>query len=272
MRKWYFCINERGFEPAMDQLRAATMSARANTGLKAYCLYSGTNPHHRNILTRLGVEVIHHTPSFEDALRQGYGDKFDTFNGHWLRVDLPLIEQEDETVLYTDTDVMFLRHPELETTPRQLAAAPEFDRANRRYFSSGVMVLNIPRMRALHGEFVAAIRKRLTGRFSYPAHDQESYNRFFRASLLNRLRGRDFDRLPARFNWKPFWGLSDEATIVHFHGPKPGNIRLFEQGHWAPHQENYVKLWKREPEAYAEYASQWEAFDREGLALLNSFL
>ena len=29
-------------------------------------------------------------------------------------------------------------------------------------------------------------------------------------------------QLPDRFNWKPYWGESDEgAVIVHFHGPKP---------------------------------------------------
>ena len=30
-----------------------------------------------------------------------------------------------------------------------------------------------------------------------------------------------WDRLPAAFNWKTYWGLSPEAAVVHFHGPKP---------------------------------------------------
>ncbi|MGH1426226.1 MAG: hypothetical protein ACRBBU_15990 [Pseudooceanicola sp.] len=272
IRKWYFCVNERGFEAAMPQMKAATMSARANTDLKPHCLYSGSNPHHRNILIRLGAEVIDHKPSFENALRHGYGDAFDTFNGHWLRVDLPLIEEEDDFVLYTDTDVMFEAHPNPAAMPRQLAAAPEFDQNNTRYFSSGVMVLNTNRMRELHDPFVAAIRKRLTGQFRYPAHDQESFNRFFRASPLNKLRKRDFDRLDPVFNWKPYWGRSADAAIIHFHGPKPPNIRMFEKGSWAPHQEHYVNLWRQQPEAYEHYCSKWEAYDAEGQAVLESFL
>jgi hypothetical protein len=28
--------------------------------------------------------------------------------------------------------------------------------------------------------------------------------------------------LPDRFNWKAYWGANPEATILHWHGPKPG--------------------------------------------------
>jgi hypothetical protein len=30
-----------------------------------------------------------------------------------------------------------------------------------------------------------------------------------------------WERLPAEYNWKPYWGHCPEAKIVHFHGPKP---------------------------------------------------
>jgi hypothetical protein len=28
--------------------------------------------------------------------------------------------------------------------------------------------------------------------------------------------------LPDGWNWKPYWGRNDDATILHLHGPKPG--------------------------------------------------
>lgn len=263
------CINERGFDANLPRIKAAVLSARAHTTLEPHCLYYGDNPIHQAILSRLGVTVHPHRPGFEDALRQGYGADFDTFVGHWLRVDLPLVERDARFVLYTDTDVMFRAPPVLHKPPSTLAAAPEFDQANHSYFSSGVMVLNLARLRRLHGAFVAAIRARLAGNFSYPAHDQESYNRFFGPSRRNRLLRRQFSRLDPGNNWKPFWGWSDTAPIVHFHGPKPPDIRVFQAGQDKPFQADLVALWQRAPDAYDRYSAEWEAFERAGQAVLD---
>lgn len=264
LRKWYFCINARGFATYLALITAAVASARSNTGLIPHCLYDGTDPGQIATLERMGVRVIRTGSSFEDALRQGYGDQFEVFCGHWLRVDLPLIEREDALVLYTDVDVMFLAPPVVTGMPRYLAAAPEFDQGNRRYFSSGVMLLNLPALRQVHGAFVAAIRQRLTGDFRYPAHDQESFNRFFGHTLRNRLRGRTFDPMPPENNWKPFWGLGQSPAIVHFHGPKPGNTRAFANGQIVPHQSKLAELWRMAPGAYEQYSAIWDGFLHAG--------
>jgi hypothetical protein len=260
LRKWYFCINAKGFADGLPQIAVAVASARANTALEPVCIYDGGDPAHTAALRRLGVQVVAHRSSFEDALRRGYGAAFETFCGHWLRVDLPLIEREEAFVLYTDIDVMFLGPPKLEARPRLLAAAPEFDRNRLDYFSSGVMVMNLPALRECHSSFVAAIRARLAGDFRYPAHDQESFNRFFGPSPMNRLRGRVFDPLDPVNNWKPFWGIEPDARIVHFHGPKSATIRAFERCGPIPGHEWLVALWQRDPAAYAHYATLWEGF------------
>lgn len=267
LRNWYFCINAKGFDTFLPHIRAAVMSARANTTLAPHCLYSGDEARHRAILTRLGVTVIDHKPSLAAYLRQGYGEHYDAFAGHWLRVDLPFIETSEEFVLYSDVDVMFLGHPALPQMPRVLAAAPEYDRNSRRHFNSGVMVMNIPRLRDLYGPFCRAIRARLSGNFSYPPHDQESYNRFFRASALNRLRGRARSRLAPELNWKPYWGIAPNAKLVHFHGPKPPKVRVFQNGGGSPADKGLYDLWDSDRAAYDHYATQWEGYEAAGRPL-----
>jgi hypothetical protein len=265
LAKWYFCVNERGFDKAFPLMVAAVGSARANTALHPVCLYNGANERHVERLAALGVEVLRHRSSLEADLRAGYGERYDTFSGHWLRIDIPLVERDEEIVLYTDTDVMFLAPPRLAAAPRLIAAAPEFELADLTYFSSGVLVMNVPRLRRLHDRFAAAIRTRLRrDDFLYPAHDQESYNRFFGPTALNRLRRRAFTPMDPALNWKPFWGLNNRASIVHFHGPKPRQVRrLAELGDRAPMSDGFKSLWRRAPEAYEAYARLWEAYGSE---------
>ena len=133
------------------------------------------------------------------------------------------------------------------------------------------MVLNVARLRRVQDAFVAAIRDRLRDPgFRYPAHDQESYNRFFGPTWRNRLRGRAFEPLSPDLNWKPFWGLNERASIVHFHGPKPRMARrLGATGGEAPAQPSMKALWSRSPPAYAAYSEQWERFRREGERTLD---
>lgn len=262
--KWYFAVNGQGFERTLPLILAAVASARANTGLRPMCLYNGGEARHARELAALGVEVVPHRSSLEAELRAAYGESFDTFSGHWLRVDLPEIETEDEFILYTDVDVMFLAPPRVEPPPL-IAAAPEFEINNTSYFNSGVMVLNLPRLREVQDEFTAAIRRRLRHGFRYPAHDQKSYNDFFGRGPLNRLRGRAFSPMSPALNWKPYWGVNEGASIVHFHGPKPRLAkRLAARGGEVATSDTYRALWRRAPDAYEAYVAMWEAHRAAG--------
>lgn len=260
-RKWYFCVNADGFARMYPLVAVAVASARANTSLRPVCLYNGDDPEHGRTLAKLGVEVVPHRSSLEAELRVAYGPKYDTYSGHWLRIDLPQLEREEDVVLYTDVDVMFLRQPSIEATPALLAAAPEFEIADTSHFNSGVMVMNLPQLREVHDAFIAAIRRRLLHRFTYPAHDQESFNRFFGASLLNRVRGRAYTPLSPLLNWKPYWGVNDEASIIHFHGPKPRMVhKLVAMDGELPTGPIYKALWRRDPDAYAAYVALWDGY------------
>lgn len=79
---------------------------------------------------------------------------------------------------------------------------------------SGVLLLNVPAMRAEYDALLRHARDRL-GR---PHHyDQETLNEHFE--------GR-WDHLPIHMHWKPYWGVEWDAAIVHFHGPKAEDARL----------------------------------------------
>ncbi|MGR3541551.1 MAG: hypothetical protein ACU0BS_09000, partial [Hasllibacter sp.] len=119
LRKWYFCSNQAGREGGAAPLTvAAVRSCLETTDLRPHLIYSGRSDPTLRVLRDMGVEVIRHEPSLAPLLRRAYGDAYDRFRGHWLRIDIPRIDPGDETVLYTDCDVIFrgmpasLRRPE----------------------------------------------------------------------------------------------------------------------------------------------------------------
>lgn len=252
LRKWYFAVNQRGFADVRSQLRISIGSCRANTALAPVCLYDGDDPAHVAWLEAQGAAVLRHRSSLSEVLRAGYGDEaYPRFSGHWLRIDIPLIERDEDVVLYTDIDVMFLGPPLPLRRPRYLAAAPERYRWRWPHFNSGVMVLNLPGLRAVHDRFVAQITARMQAGWRPPGHDQVSYNRMF---------GWRHARLPHRMNWKPYWGLVPDARIVHFHGPKPEHVARILSGQTDGMLPVYRSLYAADPAAYAHYARLAEAY------------
>lgn len=246
LRKWYFAVNEKGFADSDALLQVAIGSCLQNTGLHPICLYNGSDEAHIARLRSLGATVLPHRSSIEPILRAGYGAQYDTFSGHWLRIDIPLLEQEDDTVLYTDIDVMFTAPPPRLRRPKYLSAAPERYRWRWPHFNSGVMVLHLPALRAVHERFVAQITRRMAKGWHPPGHDQISYNRMFRWHHA---------RLPLSMNWKPYWGVNGDARIVHFHGPKPVHVRAIHAGHTDAMLPVYSRLHARNPAAYAYYGA-----------------
>ncbi|MBE9639713.1 hypothetical protein [Salipiger mangrovisoli] len=245
-------MNEKGFEAVWGQVRVAVASCLANTRLTPVCLYNGGRSAHVARLRAIGVHVVAHRSSLEPVLRRGYGEAYDLYSGHWLRVDIPMVEQEDDVVLYADVDVMFLAHPAPRRLSRPLAAAPERYRWRYPHFNSGVMVMNLPRLRALAEPFAAAISRRFRKPWSPPGHDQVSYNAFFRWRHA---------RLPAGMNWKPYWGIGQDVSIVHFHGPKPPHVRALAAGGGQRFIPEYDRLWRLDRAAYEHYCRQYAVFE-----------
>ena len=166
----------------------------------------------------------------------------------WMRIDIPQLGFVDEFVLYADIDIMFVNdvtvsqfaadldgnglpgdgndlHYIVGTETSMLQPTECCSETSKRfgqtidYGNAGVMLLHVARMRATNAEFVAWIftdeniyEKEL--HFGvYGPQDQGAYNAFYQ------------DRFEVRtaplFNWKPYWGYNADASLIHFHGPKP---------------------------------------------------
>jgi hypothetical protein len=225
--RWYLAIDEAGAagQTGLDA-KTAVMSARALGGLEPYLLYYGARNDFTAWMTRQGVNIIDVAPSFLDTIRdaQAQGAYKPHSVGHWLRVAIPHVETAREHVLYTDCDVIFLRRVDWAAMrPKVFAAAPEFRKDNWNYFNAGVMVLNVPQMRRTYEMFEALIRGRIRGG-AHPYYDDE-------LALNEAYRG-FWDRLDPRLNWKPYWGFSAAAGLVHFHGPKLDAIESIAAGAW----------------------------------------
>ena len=245
VKKWYFSSNHRGLENNFEDIQVAVISAIKNTSLTPICMYNGPNCWQLEWLESHNVKIIRGDSSLKKDLQKGYGKNYDTFSAHWLRIDIPDIEADDTLCLYTDIDVIFLDDPASYVFgPRYIAAAEEMKKGARDHFNSGVMVLNNRNLRLLMPWFKSAIKNRLEIEFSYPPHDQGSFNQFFKNNI---------SWLDPRFNWKPYWGINNSAAIVHFHGPKPKNVRALQKNINAPMKGSFKKIYKNNIDGYHHY-------------------
>ena len=152
--KWYFAISESSLAfqshdwPGL--IKVAVASALAHTQLAPHMLYDGQP----NVLTRWlevrGVAIIAHRAPFLgrfEAIAQSkeHGREWLAMAaGAFLRIDIPLIEREQEFVLYTDCDVMFQPGFTLDDIgrPKIFAAAGRKRLLRAPTMNSGVMLIN----------------------------------------------------------------------------------------------------------------------------------
>ena len=98
--------------------------------------------------------------------------------------------------------------------------------AQRGSGNSGVILQNVSAMREEYPQFMAWLfsPENVQRGFSWGGAgpcDQGALNTYFE--------GRTLIRSMPLFNWKPYWGWNPAAAIVHFVGPKPGEIHHFQR-------------------------------------------
>ena len=122
LTKWVF-VATSATNKFDDMTRVAVLSAmRTNPQLTRICIFIGEQNELARWLIAQRVRVIHHTPAWAGKLRQGFeaGSKkwvaysplyksFAAMLATWVRLDIPRLGFTDKFVLYTDTDVMFVR-------------------------------------------------------------------------------------------------------------------------------------------------------------------
>lgn len=245
--KWFFGFNEETewFDNYFRYIKCAVNSAVKNTSLEPNFLYDGKPNELTKWLDGKGVTIWNVRSRFYDIFqnRAKQGLNARVASGAYLRAEIPELVRDEQFVLYTDCDVMFTRDvADLSNLrPKHFACAPEFDQNNWTYFNSGVMLMNCHAMRLKMSQFERIVQGSSAEKLSR-SYDQHTYNELYK--------GR-WDRLDSMYNWKPYWGRNDAASIIHFHGIKVENIeRVLNSESVQPIQ---ASLYDRSPESYKHY-------------------
>ena len=208
--------NKKGYINYIKMYTVAVLSAKqTNPNIKPYLILDGEIDESIEELIELGVKIISHRSLFYDELKIHYKDNTTAF-GAFLRVDIPKICEklniEDDYILYTDNDVLFLDDiSELKNlTPKYFMAAGEFTKEFvPSTINTGVMWINWRNMNQIYDEFVFFIRLNL---FKFQTYDQDAIRFFFNDKI---------ESLGYQYNYKPYWNEDIDSKILHFHGPKP---------------------------------------------------
>lgn len=258
--KWYFACNSdsKEYEPL---IKAAVTSAIKNTTLKPHFIFDGEANELTQWLEEKGVKVIYHRSNLYPFLKKKYKDnKLKISSGAYLRCDIPIIEKDEDYVLYTDCDVIFLKDVEMQK-PEYFACTPEVDKNDWKTFNTGVMFMNVKNLRKTYNSFCRFIKWNLWRLITW---DQTAYQLYY---------GNKNTHLDFKFNHKLYWGIDDTAVILHYHGAKP---TMFTS-------ENSIKnmdyfngiLYKKDPESYKYYLNVFKtyypeiSYDLDGIEKLN---
>lgn len=246
--KWYICwssaSNFRKDHDWENLIRVALYSARVNTTLEPIVVIDGKESDFSNEISRMGVKVIFHRVSFFNEMSrhyEGHGDNIHVAAGAFLRFDLPLIDSSNETILYTDCDVVFLKNPNFlkDEMPIVFSAATQFSMSDYNDMNSGVMLINLLGMRNIY----ESLKNFTIENFSIGL-DQEIMRAFF---------GKNYTHLRPELNWKPYWGIRQNIQILHWHGPKPITVKkLLRDKDDCPHS-SWVHLFSQNPEGYRTF-------------------
>ncbi len=227
--KWFFGLNDYAsdFENYAKMLQVAVYTAQKHTSLIPHFLYDGEENSLTAWLRERNVQVIHCRSFLYEQLKQIALERADENflkigAGAFLRTEIPRLTAElgfdDEFILYTDLDVLFLSEvvDSLERfSPTYFAVAPENRRRDYRKMNTGVMLMNLTNLRAEDAKFKQFISQNLNILVEQ-GWDQGAYRLFYKGILWWK-----WNKLPLEFNWKPYWGDFSLARIIHFHGLKP---------------------------------------------------
>lgn len=246
--KWYFASNDRSHK--YDELiKAAVRSALKNTTLNTYFIYDGKPNDLTQWLEKHNVKIIYHRCNFYDELEKYYNDPMALIiaSGAFLRCDIPLIEQQDDYVLYTDCDVIFNKDINFVDipNPEYFACSQEANKDDWDCFNTGVMLMNVKKLRETYEDFKNYIVKHLPELYTF---DQTAYQFFYGREKLTTL--------PEIYNHKPYWGIDKNAVIIHYHGPKPTDFINCKKLNTAC----YKVLYNKSPKGYDYYLKLFQQY------------
>eukprot|EP00798_Chlamydomonas_sp_ICE-L_P015288 gene15288-21372_t len=233
---WVFTYNS--WSPSYDyMLKVAVRSALKYKSVKPYCIFSGNKTSTiYQWLADHNVTLINHKPSWGELLVEKAKEnmKENVFHSHlyksadmlmstFQRIDVSVVPMLNQYtyVLYTDADVCFRGPIGLDDfglpLPNVLSMAWEF--RNQFPYNAGIMLMNLPELRASYHEFLAFIFSNTNGLHfgSYGPADQNGVH-FGSYGPADQLKEKVLDQ---KYNSKPYNDQIGNAVIVHYHGPKP---------------------------------------------------
>ena len=225
---WFTCIGESERSYLEFEMVALESASQNSPSLLPVVVVSGPPSgipqwlHHMH--DQCDLILLNHNVSFAAEIR------FHPGRAHlfapYLRLDIPLIvdsilnhipskcsyQWNKEYVIYTDTDVMILKdvNPLVYRPPILSVGAESY---KDRIANTGVLIINVPQWKQIipHLLQYATLHK-----WSFIAYDQGLTLEYIKEHLQNKV-----SLLPNELNWKPYWAINNNASIVHFHGPKP---------------------------------------------------
>jgi hypothetical protein len=140
----------------------------------------------------------------------------------------------------------------MDVRPEYFACAGEFSKEPIP-LNTGVMVMNVNKLYETLEPFVNYItdNNRFTG---LGAFDQGAYQTYYagKSSPLDPL-----------YNWKPYWGINEDAKIIHFHGPKIVSIEQMLNNE--PNVDPTCRhMFNINPQSYKHYADLSHKFENFG--------
>ena len=235
--KWVFTVNGDASRTFTEATQVAVASAIKNTQLAPVCVHIGPFGRLANWLQQqVGVRIIPHDPtwvqSIELAAKAARQHKDTSTNyldarmmlATFARFDISTLGFVDKYLLYADVDVLFvapvtlldfLPAPAFYATGTELV--DEAMSSGIAFGNAGVMLMNVEAMRRTHDAFIRWTFRRdhvdeALDFAEYGPLDQGGLNAFYQGRF-------DVHKSPL-FNWKPYWGSSAHAKMIHFHGPK----------------------------------------------------
>ena len=247
--KCYFALSDdvSNRDEYFYMFRCTLESAVKNTSLELHCIYdfkgkncaSVDDDRIYKLLKEYEVNIHLCSIDFEEKLLGVYTEDYlkkisvtkSSLYSRFLRFMLADIEHDDEYIIYADTDVIFLKDISLDsfkTLPKTVGVCPEFvNTYNYDYFNAGIMLINLGSYKNAKKSFISMLEAKQNAKIE--CCDQ---------GYLNLIYENDFLRLDNKFNWKPYWGINDDAVIVHLHGLKPKlDLKTLECRHedWIAH-------------------------------------
>ena len=233
-------------------LEVACKYALKNTNFHIYVIFDGKK---EELNLPKEINIIEHKHRcydiFKNSQRCIKENNLFIASGAFLRTEIPFLCKKynfkDEYILYCDYDTLFFNidYDYLNNLkPEFFASCPEYDKNNWNIINTGVMLMNVNHFYNIDDFILNYIN---TNFESLTVWDQTLYNNLYKNKIT---------KLSIEYNWKPYWGINNNAKIIHFHGAKPLSIEDIKRAE-EPIIKHLRNLDKKSLEYYSDIWQQY---------------